>query len=219
MNPLTSSHTFPASTRHSPEKSLRIQGLDGVRWTLWRGVGGGHQARDRVNAGFVLMQFREAGIAGLRFNLLVTGRPPTCVTTGVSSQNLVASEAIGNSSALTHAGSFYAGLAARSSAGQALAEEHVAPNDGLDSFQQLGSSQRLENVASGAGGERGLNDLPIRFISDNQDFRRGIKRTDLTGGFQTVQPRHPQIHQDEVGLQRARIIYRVAPVGSGADGF
>jgi hypothetical protein len=28
MNPVTSSHTFPGSTRRSPEKSLRIQGLD-----------------------------------------------------------------------------------------------------------------------------------------------------------------------------------------------
>ena len=77
----------------------------------------------------------------------------------------------------------------------------LAARDGLDHRPKLGRLEVLEQVAAGPCLDRGEQVLLVLADGEHHDRRLRPGRGDRPGRLDAGHPRHPDVHQDEVGLE------------------
>jgi hypothetical protein len=74
----------------------------------------------------------------------------------------------------------------------------------------------LRQVAAGPGPERGEDRLVVGVRRQDDDLDRGVGVPYGAGRLDAVELRHPQVHEDDVGLELAHQVERLTPVLRGA---
>ena len=103
-------------------------------------------------------------------------------------------------------------------AGDGGGEHRVAGGDQLDRADDLGRRRVLEQEAGGARAERPQDQVVGVEGGQHQDRGRGRLAGEEAGGGDAVEPRHADVHQDDVGAVAVdRGEHLVAVVGLGDD--
>jgi len=103
-------------------------------------------------------------------------------------------------------------------AGDLRGQQGVAGHDGAHAFDELVGRSAFEQKAAGAGTDRLIDVLvEVEGREDQHLGRRVGAGEQAPGGFQAVQNRHADVHQDEVGRKLSYLGERVAAVVGLAD--
>jgi hypothetical protein len=78
-------------------------------------------------------------------------------------------------------------------------EQTLATADRQDGPNQVGALDLLQDIAGGAGHDRGEERLVVGEGSEHQDLRVWQTRTDLPGGLDSAPVRQANVHDDHVG--------------------
>jgi hypothetical protein len=99
---------------------------------------------------------------------------------------------------------------------QRTADESPARKNGINGRQQISLDLCLMNVALAAQAKSLLDDVGGRFLAHKQKSCVGSKPAYPPGGFQSVQPWQADIQQNQVRLQRFRLLNGLQSVRSFA---
>lgn len=83
-----------------------------------------------------------------------------------------------------------------------------------DSIGQLGSSRSLEQVTRCSGPQRLQNSLPVLMLAENQDTGASVCPHYPPSSFRAIEPRHGDIHHDDVRPELLCFVDRIQAVGS-----
>src|SRR4051812_10765226 len=100
---------------------------------------------------------------------------------------------------------------------RARVERRLAAGGGADAVGDVVGGGVLEQVAAGAGVERGEDPRAVGERGEHEHGGLGTLLEHAPGRLDAVDARHVEVHDDHVGLQLAGALDRLRPVGGGAD--
>jgi hypothetical protein len=103
-------------------------------------------------------------------------------------------------------------------AGKSAPHKPLTPQNSFHGDQQFASRIHLHDVPRSAHTESRLRDIHGRFLADKQYFGLRGNRTDSPRGFDSVDLRESNIHQDQVRLHRLRHLDGFHPIRRFDDG-
>src|SRR5688572_29289485 len=93
----------------------------------------------------------------------------------------------------------------------------LSVGDRLHCRQQIAAKLWFEDVPASAGDLRRLHDVPRTMSADEEDPGCGGGGEDSSGGLEAAQSRKFHVEQDQVGLERGRLLDRVRPIVALTD--
>ncbi len=106
------------------------------------------------------------------------------------------------------------GVLVEQPARDARGQHRLAARDDADRLHQLVGRGVLQQEATGAGAERLHHVLVEIERGQHEHLRRTVpaRPRDLTRRLDAVHPRHPDVHQHHIGLQRPHLVERLEAV-------
>ena len=96
-------------------------------------------------------------------------------------------------------------------------EDEAAAGDTADRGDELGPRGLLEDVSRRTRLEEARDVLAVVVLRENEDARVRRDLANLERRLETAEPRHRDVHEDDVGAERAADVDRLEAVGRLAD--
>ena len=91
-------------------------------------------------------------------------------------------------------------------------EQRISARDDPDGCKQLFGRRVLEEKATGAGSKRFVNVFGQAERREDENTRRRRSAPDSPRGFEAVDARHANVHEDDVGAKPLRDVDRLHPI-------
>ena len=91
-------------------------------------------------------------------------------------------------------------------------DKAFAGHDSVHCDRQLAAGVGLQDVAAGAGGERGFGDFPGAMLADEQNPGSGVGFDDAAGGVDAADPGESDVEQNQIQIKVARLPDRFQPI-------